>query len=79
MQYLLMIYTDEQQDAQRTPEEHEANMGEYFAFTNAVREAGVMVAGEADHIVLLLVVRDEGDGRQVRAVGTRHVRSPVSP
>jgi hypothetical protein len=33
MQYLLLIYTDEQQDAQRTPAEQEANMAEYFAFT----------------------------------------------
>lgn len=49
MKYLLMIYTNEQQDAQRTPEESEANMGDYYAFTNAVREAGVMVAGEALH------------------------------
>ena len=49
MQYLLMIYTSEQQDAQRSPAEQEANMGEYFAFTNEVRQAGVMVAGEALH------------------------------
>ncbi|MBK7895739.1 MAG: YciI family protein [Candidatus Promineifilaceae bacterium] len=49
MQYLLMIYTSEQQDAQRTPEESEANMGEYFAFTNEAREAGVMMAGDALH------------------------------
>ena len=49
MKYLLMIYTDEQQDAQRTPEQQEANMGEYFAFTNEIREAGVMLGGEALH------------------------------
>ncbi len=49
MQYLLMIYTNEQQEAQRTPEENEAVMGEYYAFTNEVRQAGVMVAGEALH------------------------------
>ena len=47
MKYLLMIYTSEQQDAQRTPEKQEANMGAYFAFTNEVREAGVMLGGEA--------------------------------
>ena len=47
MKYLLMIYTSEQQDAQRTPEAQEANMGEYFAFTNEIREAGVMLGGEA--------------------------------
>ncbi len=49
MKYLLMIYTSEQQDAQRTPEEGEANMGAYFTFTNEVREAGVMLGGEALH------------------------------
>jgi hypothetical protein len=49
MQYLLMIYTNEQQEAQHSPEENEAVMGEYYAFTNEVREAGVMVAGEALH------------------------------
>jgi hypothetical protein len=49
MQYLLMIYTSEQQDAQRTPEQQEANMSDYFAFTNEVREAGIMLAGDALH------------------------------
>ena len=49
MQYLLMIYSNEQQEAQRSPEENEAVMGQYYAFTNEVREAGVMVAGEALH------------------------------
>ena len=47
MRYLLMIYTNEEQDAARTPEQQEANMGAYFAFTNEVREAGVYVGGEA--------------------------------
>lgn len=49
MQYLLMIYTSEQQDAQRTPEQQEANMSDYFTFTNEVREAGIMLAGDALH------------------------------
>ena len=49
MKYLLLIYTSEAQDAQRTPEQQEANMGEYYAFTNEVREAGVMAGGEALH------------------------------
>jgi len=49
MQYLLMIYTSEQQDAQRTPEESEANMGAYYTFTREIQEAGVMVSGEALH------------------------------
>ncbi|MBK8901830.1 MAG: YciI family protein [Anaerolineaceae bacterium] len=49
MQYLLMIYTNEQEEAQRTPEAQEAVMAEYFAFTKDVREAGIMLAGEALH------------------------------
>ena len=49
MQYLLMIYTNEQQEARRTAEENDAVMGEYYTFTNEVRAAGVMVAGEALH------------------------------
>ena len=47
MKYLLLIYTSEAEDARMTPEEHETNMGAYFAFTQAVRESGHMVAGEA--------------------------------
>ena len=49
MRYLLLIYTSEAQDAKRTPEEQEANMGAYYTFTNEVQEAGVMVGGEALH------------------------------
>lgn len=49
MRYLLMIYTSEQQDAQRTEEEGQENMNAYYAFTNEVREAGVMLGGEALH------------------------------
>ncbi|WP_420630788.1 YciI family protein [Candidatus Leptofilum sp.] len=49
MRYLLLIYTNEQQDAQRNEEQQQANMGAYFNFTNEVREAGVMLGGEALH------------------------------
>jgi hypothetical protein len=49
MQYLLLIYTNEQQEAQRTPEEQEAVLSQYFAFTNEVRQASVMQAGDALH------------------------------
>jgi hypothetical protein len=49
MRYLLMIYSNEQQDAQRTPEQGEANMQAYFAFTNELQESGAMLGGEALH------------------------------
>ena len=47
MRYLLLIYTQESAEIEATPEEQEAIMSAYFAFSNEVREAGVMVGGEA--------------------------------
>ena len=47
MRYLLMIYADEQIEANMNPQEMEANMGAYYAFTKEVREAGVLQGGEA--------------------------------
>ena len=49
MRYLLLIYTNEQQNAQRTPEEQQVNMNAYFNFTNEVQESGAMLGGEALH------------------------------
>lgn len=49
MKYLLMIYGDEAADAKRPKEEQDAEMGAYWAFTNAVKEAGAYEAGEALH------------------------------
>ncbi len=47
MQYLLLIYTPETVEAAMTPAEQETYMAGYFAFTKAVDEAKVIVAGEA--------------------------------
>lgn len=47
MRYLCLIYTSEVEDAKRTPEQQEANMGAYYAFTNEIGEAGVNAGGEA--------------------------------
>jgi hypothetical protein len=49
MQYALLIYTNEADDMNRSPEEQEANMAEYYAFTDAAQKAGKMKAGEALH------------------------------
>ncbi|MBK9124188.1 MAG: YciI family protein [Chloroflexi bacterium] len=49
MQFIALIYTDESLDTSATPEQTNAVMAEYFAFTAAAREAGVLVAGEAFH------------------------------
>lgn len=47
MKYLLLIYSDENIEANMSKEEMEAWMGEYYAYTAAMGEAGVRVAGEA--------------------------------
>lgn len=47
MRYLLLIYDDETKDVNATPAEMEAMMGEYWAFTKEVNEAGVNLASEA--------------------------------
>ena len=49
MQYALLIYTSEADEMNRSPEEQEAIMAEYFTFTDEVRKAGKMLAGEALH------------------------------
>ena len=49
MQYLILIYSDEKADAGSSKEEMDAWMGEYYAYTEALRSAGVMVGGEALH------------------------------
>lgn len=47
MRYLLLIYDDETKDVNATPAEMEAMMGEYWAFTKEVNEAGANLASEA--------------------------------
>ncbi len=47
MQYLCLIYEAESTMPSRPQEEQEAIMGEYFAFTDKVREDGKLVTGEA--------------------------------
>ena len=47
MQYLCLIYEAESELPSRPAEEQEAIMGEYFAFTNNMRETGKLLAGDA--------------------------------
>jgi hypothetical protein len=49
MKYLLMIYSDEKADAQATPEQLQAVMQAYNAFTDEVNKRGVYIGGEALH------------------------------
>ena len=51
MKYLCLIYDDEKQIAAMPKDEGDAFMGEYFAFTEGIRESGHYVAGEALHPV----------------------------
>ena len=46
MQYMLLIYDEEQVWASMSEEERNRLYGEYFAFTNELREKGAYVAGD---------------------------------
>jgi hypothetical protein len=47
VQYMLLIYDDPQTWAGMGEDERNAVMGEYFAYTEELRKAGALVAGEA--------------------------------
>ena len=47
MKYLLLIYSSEEQDAKMSPEEQQANMDAYFAFTQELNQSGNNLGGEA--------------------------------
>jgi hypothetical protein len=47
MRYVMLIYSDETIDAQRSPTENEANMAGYNEFTTEVRERGNFLNGDA--------------------------------
>jgi hypothetical protein len=53
VQYALLIYGDEAASMERygqmSEEEQQADMGRWFEYTNALRDSGVHVAGEALH------------------------------
>jgi hypothetical protein len=48
-QYMLLIYDDPSVWQSMSEDERNAVMGEYFAYTNELREAGAYVAGDALH------------------------------
>jgi hypothetical protein len=47
MKYLCLIYDEESRAATMSKSEGDALMGEYFAFTEAIRKSGHYVSGEA--------------------------------
>ena len=49
MQYMLLIYDDESAMGARSEQERNSIMQEYMAYTEALRDAGKLVAGDALH------------------------------
>ena len=47
MRYLCLIYDDEKKVATMSESESNAFMGEYFAFTDGIKQSGHYLAGEA--------------------------------
>ena len=47
MKYLCLIYSDEKQWESMSEADMQAVMGEYFAFTDAIKKSGHYVAGDA--------------------------------
>jgi hypothetical protein len=46
-EYMLLIYTPKEGEGALSPEEAQAEHPKWFAYTQALQEAGVMVAGDA--------------------------------
>ena len=47
MQYMALIYDTEQNRSSMSPEDQQQLMADYTAFTTAIKEAGVFLAGDA--------------------------------
>ena len=47
MQYMLLIYSDESIEQSMSDSERKAYFGEYMEYTEALKTAGVLVAGDA--------------------------------
>jgi hypothetical protein len=69
MQYLLLIYTSEAEDAKIPEEESKAIWNEYFTFTNDVRARGVYVGGEALHPTSAATTVRVRDGKTISTDG----------
>ncbi|MBZ0287933.1 MAG: YciI family protein [Anaerolineae bacterium] len=69
MEYLLLIYSDEREEADLTPEQREAMIAPYIAFAKETRERGMYVTGsEAYPSSQGRTVRVR-DGRMIAAEG----------
>jgi hypothetical protein len=65
VQYMLLIYDDEKIIDGMSEGERNALMGEYFAYTNELREAGAYVAGDALQSVGTATTVRVRDGEQL--------------
>jgi hypothetical protein len=61
MQYMLLIYSDENGRGAGTEEEQQAQMAKWFSYTEEMRSAGVMKSGDAlEPTATATSVRDNG-------------------
>jgi hypothetical protein len=49
MRYLLLIYSNEAEDARLTPEQRQAQNTGYYAYSQALQDSGAMLGGEPLH------------------------------
>lgn len=70
MQYLLLIYTTEVEEAKKSPAEQEALMGAYWKFEEMLQaRSGVRIAGEALHSAATAKTVRIRDGKTLQTDG----------
>lgn len=69
MQYILLIYGDEAQSKNASPETRAKISGEYMAFTKELKGAGKMLAGEPLESVSTATTVRVKDGKTLRTDG----------
>ncbi len=69
MQYALLIYTDEKMESSYSKEDGDKIMAEYYAYTEAVKKAGVERGGEALHPTSAATTVRVRDGKTVSTHG----------
>jgi len=64
MKYAILIYRNEQEVAKKTQDEMQETMGAFFAYTQALREAGALLAAEALEFSSTATLISVKDGRR---------------
>ncbi|WP_135211539.1 YciI family protein [Vitreimonas flagellata] len=64
MHYMLLIYGEEARWASLSPDQISAEMGAYFAYSEALAKAGVLVGGDELHPVATAKTLSVNDGKQ---------------